>query len=240
VQPETSTVLVLGAAGQPGVVKLAGNERNVVYALAQAGAYTELASGRVRVKPIRPDRLEAVYDLTDINDVRLAMLAPPLESGDVVEVESAPRPAVYVTGLVNLPGAIQVPPRSDISVLRALASAGGLQPYLQVKEGLLVRALPNGEQVQVRLDIDAMRSGRSPDLALRPGDVLEIPHTAETLVQEWFLRNVLVGPFSVGVRYDPLAQYNTDRAIKATDNNNNVQDSILGVIPSLLVPQVTP
>jgi polysaccharide biosynthesis/export protein len=235
---ESSTVLVLGAAGEPGIVKLAENERNPIYALSAAGGFTELGSGRIRVKPIRPDRPAQTYDLGDINDVRRAMLAPPLESGDVVEVEAAPRAAVYIVGLVNLPGAIPIPPRSSLSILRAIASAGGLQPYLTISEAVLVRRLGDGRQVQVKVDLGAIAAGSAPDVELRAGDILQVPHTLDTLVQEWFIKNVMAGPFSVSVRYDPLQQYNTDRAIEASREHSSVQDSLLGVIPSLLVPQV--
>lgn len=238
---ESTTVLVLGAAGGPGLVKLGENERNPLYALATAGGFGPAASGRVRLRPIRPQRQEVVYDLTNVNDVRRALLGPPLESGDVLMVEAAENSAVYITGLVNQPGPIPIPPGSNLSALRAVASAGGIRPYLNVKEAALVRSLSNGEQVQVQLDIGDMLAGGTPDLALRSGDILHIPHTPETLAQEWFWQNVMVGPFSVGVQYDPLRQYNTNRAIKADNNDgfsNAIRRSISGSLPNLLVPPV--
>jgi hypothetical protein len=148
-----------------------------------------------------------------------------------------------VGGLVNRPGPILIPPQSTLSVLRAVTAAGGLREYLRVKDATLVRALPNGEQVHVKLNFDDMLAGRAPDLALRPGDILNIPQTASTLTQEWFLRNMLLGPFNVGLRYDPLAQYNANRVLKTqADGGDGLLQGIrttLGTsLPEAFVPPV--
>mgnify|MGYP005854990347 CR=1 FL=1 len=241
VAPETTTVLVLGAAARPGLTPLRFNERNVLYALAAAGGFGMDGSGRVRLRPVRTDREERVYDLTDVNDVRRAMLAPPLESGDVLEVEGSDVNAVYVNGLVNAPGAVPVPPAASTTVLRAIAASGGLRDYLTVKEATLVRTLADGREVHVKLDVGEMLAGRTPDMALRPGDILRVPHTADTMFQEWFVRNVMVGPFSVGVRYDPLGQYNANRALRRDDGRlqESIRQSLGSAIPGLLIPPVT-
>ena len=93
--PETTTVLVVGAAGESGLVRLPRNERNVLYALSRAAGFGATGNGRVRVQPVRPDRPEFTYDLTDINDLRRALLAPPLESGDMVVVQPAELNAIF-------------------------------------------------------------------------------------------------------------------------------------------------
>ncbi len=241
---ENTTVLVLGAAAAPGLVKLAHNERNPLYAIASAGGFSTTSSGRVRLKPIRPERHELVFDFNDVNDVRRALSGPPLESGDVLTVEAAENAAVYVGGLVNRPGPILIPPDSTLSVVRAVTAAGGLRDYLDVKEATLVRKLTDGDQVHVKLDLGKMLVGRAPDLELKPGDVLQIAHTADTFVQEWFFQNVMVGPFSVGMRYDPLAQYNASRAIRSSRGayggslSQSITNSLASSIPSLLIPPV--
>lgn len=241
VAPETTTVLVLGAAARPGLTPLKFNERNVLYALAAAGGFGAESSGRVWLRPVRTDREERVYDLTNVNDVRRAMLASPLESGDVLEVEGADVNAVYVNGLVNAPGPVPVPPSANTTVLRAIAASGGLRDYLTIKEATLVRTLADGREVHVKLDVGEMLAGRTPDMALRPGDILRVPHTANTMFQEWFVRNVLVGPFSVGVRYDPLGQYNANRALRNDDGQlqDSIRQSLGSAIPGLLIPPVT-
>ncbi|MEW6251788.1 MAG: polysaccharide biosynthesis/export family protein, partial [Planctomycetota bacterium] len=112
---DVTTVIVLGAAAEPGIVQLKGNERNPVYALARAGGFgafgpaVPAASGRITLKPIRPEREQVVYNFNDQNDIRRALLGPPLESGDVLMVEAAAANVVYVGGLVKTPGAVPLP-----------------------------------------------------------------------------------------------------------------------------------
>jgi len=212
---DTTTIMVSGATTTRGLIALPSNQRNVLYALAAAGGFESGASGKVRVRPIRPTEGEAVYDLTNINDVRRALTARPLESGDMVVVEGAPTNSIYMTGLVNLPGPIEVPMAAELSVVHAVAAAGGLRDLLEPKEATLVRKLPDGERVRVKLNIASILSGDEPDVALRAGDILDIPHTADTRVREWALANLRLGPFTAGVAYDPLAQYNVNRAIRA-------------------------
>ncbi len=216
VSPETTTVLVLGAVASPGLVRLKHNERNLLYALAAAGGFGSTAtaggfssatSGRIHLQPIRPERQAVTYNLSDINDVRLALSGEPLESGDMVIVEPAEATAVYVTGLVNAPGPVPVPVNGSLSLVRTIAAAGGVRDFLDPPEATLWRRLADGQQVRVKVNLADVLSGRSPDIALRAGDVLDVPHTPETRFREWFASNIRVGPFGVTAVYDPVADY---------------------------------
>jgi len=73
--------------------------------------------------------------------------------------------------------------------------------------------------------------------------VLSIPYTLDSFAQEWFLRNMMPGPFNVSLHYDPLAQYNAERAIDSSENYGGVNSAILqslgSSIPSLFVPPTT-
>ena len=248
VQPEETTVLVLGAVGSPGMVKLPRNQRHVLYALSMAGGFGLSSSavqisapspGRVKVRPVRSEGAEMVYDLRQINDVRRAMMAPPLESGDILFVEAQTESAIYLSGLVMRPGPIMLPRDGEMSVLRALAAAGGTREYLIINEGTLIRTMGNGEQVQVKLDLGGIIAGRCPDFALKAGDILHVPHTLDTLAQEWALRSLIPGPFNVGLHYDPLAQYNVERAVRNNGTSRNgIRESISSTLPNLFVPTI--
>ena len=243
VNRETTTVLVQGAVAHPGLVELKPDERNLLYAIVAAQGFWPEASGKVRVRHASGDRPEMLYDLNDPTHIRAALAAPPLETGDLVIVEAAEQSAVYMTGLIQRPGPLILPDGSELSVLRAIAAAGGIREYINVKEGTLVRRLANGEQVHVKLALGDMLAGKAPDIALKPGDILEVPHTADTLAQEWFVRNIQLGPFSLQLRYDPLAQYNANRAISANSRNggtlnNAIRTSLATTIPSVIVPPV--
>jgi polysaccharide export outer membrane protein len=222
---ETTTVVVVGAAGDSGLVTLPRNERNVLYALARATAFGPGSSGCVHVRPVRPGRPELTYDLTDINDLRRALLAPPLESGDMLVVEPAETSAIYVAGLVNAPGPIPLPPHGSLSLVRTIVAAGGLRDFLDPQEATLWRTLPDGQQFRVKLALADVMSGKLPDVALSPGDVLEVPHTAATRFREWAAQNIRIGPFGVTSVYDPVADQRA--RILRNGNNNIIGESLL-------------
>lgn len=240
--PEATTVLVVNAGGQPELVTLRSNERNVLYALALSARATQGASGRVTVRSVRPEREAVVYNLTQADGARRALLAPPLESGDTVFVEAAPTYSVFLTGLVNAPGPLALPPDSSISVARAIASAGGLIDFLDPQEATLWRELPDGEQVRVKVNIADILAGKSPDFDLHVGDILDVPHTAETRFRDWILQNIRIGPFGIGGHYDVVNQFNFRRALN--DNNRSfgqsALDNVLFSLPNAIVPPVLP
>ena len=241
--PESTTVLVQGAAAAPGLIKLPQNERNVLYALAAAGGFGGASSGRVRVRPIRPERTELVYDLSSVNDVRRALLAPPLESGDTLVVEAAPTSAVYVLGLLNDPGPIVLPPNSSLSMMRAIAASGGVIDFLEPDEATLWRKLADGRQVRVKIDLAAVMDGETPDFALQPGDILDVPHTAKTRMRQWFVENIRLGPFGLTAVYDPVSDYRARILRNNTQNNGLLRQTLLqslgAGISELVIPPVT-
>ena len=91
----------------------------------------------------------------------------------VREVNSA---RVYVTGEVARPGAY--PLRGRISVLQAIALAGGFSDFAD-KDGIVViRTSKDGAQIPVRYDdlvSDSNDKGASRDFPLHPGDTVVVP-----------------------------------------------------------------
>lgn len=240
VGPENTTVVVSGAATYPGLISLPQNERSVLAALSRAGAFGVTSSGIIQYKPINPKRQPATFDLTDINDVRKILLMPPVESGDTLVVEAADSSVVFVTGLLNGPGgSIPVPRNGSMSLIKAVSAAGGTRELIDVKEATLFRRLADGEQVRVKVPLGDIWEGKAPDLALVAGDVLQIPHTLDTRFQDWVNNNVLRS-FTIGVHYDPLQQYNTNRLIRTQDGNNNIGNSLLLNLSNLLIPTTPP
>jgi polysaccharide export outer membrane protein len=240
--PEATTVLVLGAAMTPGLVRLPQNQRNILYALSSTGSLGPISSLRVRLEPIRPERPVVIYDLTDANDRRRVLQAPPLESGDTLVVEAEGNAAVYVAGLVTHPGAVPVPTRSNISLMAAIAASGGLIDFLDPDEATLYRTLADGQRCQAKIDLKAIQEGCQQDPPLRPGDVVFVPATAKTRIRQWALENLRFGPFGMTAVYDPIAIYEA-RLISNDNNNNGARATVLGGISAgaaeAVIPPVT-
>ena len=88
----------------------------------------------------------------------------------VIVVEATPSVA-YVTGEVNHPGAVMI--QSQLTVLQALAIAGGLKDFANAKNIRILRRSSLGVQTIAFNYKDAIR-GSAP-VYLRPGDTVVVP-----------------------------------------------------------------
>lgn len=190
---KTADVVVVGAAELPGIVQLRQNQRTALHAVAAAGGMTQLASGEVIIQRIRDPENKISVFLRNSADLQAVLAMDPLESGDVIEVVAAQPNTIFVGGLVNLPGPREFPPGTEVTALQALAAAGGVVEPVFPKEATLIRRMPNGEDVHVRIDLDKTRSGEDPNVKLAPGDIFWVPETWGTrtmafINQSFFVR----------------------------------------------------
>jgi len=87
----------------------------------------------------------------------------------VVEATAA---TAYVMGEVNHPGAVNL--QGPLTVLQALALAGGLKDFADAKNIKILRKTPTGVQTIAFNYKDAVKSPRAP-IYLRPGDTIVVP-----------------------------------------------------------------
>jgi polysaccharide export outer membrane protein len=87
----------------------------------------------------------------------------------VVEAMAA---SAYVMGEVNHPGAVSL--QAPLTVLQALALAGGLKDFADAKNIRILRKEPGGVQVINFNYRDAVKSASAP-IYLRPGDTVVVP-----------------------------------------------------------------
>jgi polysaccharide biosynthesis/export protein len=87
----------------------------------------------------------------------------------VVEATAA---TAYVMGEVYHPGAVNL--QAPLTVLQALALAGGLKDFADAKNIKILRKTPNGVQTIAFNYKDAVKSSRAP-IYLRPGDTVVVP-----------------------------------------------------------------
>jgi protein involved in polysaccharide export with SLBB domain len=185
-------VLLFGAVTEPGLIPLRRTERNLLYAIQGAGGITELASGEVTLRRIRRPTEEVTLDLTDAVELQAALHLEPLQNGDIIYVHAARPNTVFVGGLVARAAPQEYPAGANINILQAIAAAGGLRTDLTPREGTLIRRMPDGTDVHVKLDMDRLAMGSDPNIELVPGDILWVPHTLETRVQEFVNRNIFM------------------------------------------------
>lgn len=191
-ETDTTEVLVNGAVTLPGFVSLRRTERNLLYAIVGAGGVSSLASGAVLLRRIRKPTEEVTLDLTKPEGMRAAFALDPLEAGDIITVEAAMPSVIYVGGLVNAPSPQPLPAGAQVSVLQAIAASGGLRTDVIPREATLIRRLPDGHDYHVKLDLDRINKAEDPNIMLAAGDILWVPETWETRVEDFINRNIFL------------------------------------------------
>ncbi|MDQ3321880.1 MAG: SLBB domain-containing protein, partial [Acidobacteriota bacterium] len=97
---------------------------------------------------------------------------PRILSGDIITVPEA-KP-VYITGGVASPK--QIPVRSQITLSRAIDSAGGLTKDADAGEIRVFRRT-GAEISTIAADLDKIKAGQAEDIVLQAFDVVEITQT---------------------------------------------------------------
>ena len=100
-----------------------------------------------------------------------------LVPGDVVTVPHAG--IVYVLGAVQRPGGYTVSnDRAQLTTLKVLSLAGGLNNTAKGSHAYIVRKDMAGKQSEVEVDLRKVMKFQSEDLQLRPSDILYVPTSA--------------------------------------------------------------
>lgn len=202
----TVNVTVMGAVATPSTVQLRRDSSSILQAVMSAGGPSEFASGRITWIPASNPSAAKQFDLCNRSELVHAAKIGRLSPSDVIIVERRTNNFVYVQGLVNTPGPIPLGPSGDLTAMQAIASGGGSLLAFTPKEATLYRTRDDGEIMRVRLDLQRMRAGKDPDIVLQPGDILSVPHTFETRMEE-FLAKAFIFRFGMDTTFNPWTHY---------------------------------
>ncbi len=112
-------------------------------------------------------------ELLEIGDTRNNIT---LQGGDIVTVPHAG--IVYVLGAVQHPGGFVVlSDREQLSTLKALALAGGLNATARKHQAVIIRKDSTGQQHQVMVDLGKVLNQETEDVRLQASDVLYVPQS---------------------------------------------------------------
>src|SRR5437868_760048 len=167
----THGVSILGEVKNPGVYPLLA-DRHLLDLLSQAGGLAPNASKAVSITHAGQNTPSVV---TLSPDPELAATSnPAILTGDTIVVATAG--VVYVIGNVNKPGGY---PMTDnqITVLQALALAGGNSPMAALDRAQIVRQV-KGVRESVPISVKKILDGRNKDVRLQAEDILFIPGSA--------------------------------------------------------------
>ncbi len=112
-----------------------------------------------------------------------------LQAGDIVTVPHSG--IVYILGAVSKPGGfVLANDRGQMTTLKVLALAGGLNSTAKRDHAVIVRKDNQGQQHEVAIDLKKVLERRAEDVQLQPGDILYVPDSA---ARKAVLRTVELG-----------------------------------------------
>jgi polysaccharide export outer membrane protein len=173
VDSPTRAITVIGEVQKPSPIPAFGQIR-LLDAISACGGFTPLASHSITIRRVgNPDPLsvELGTDATSVNASDI-----PLMPGDTVIVPRVGN--VFVLGYVKLPAAIPMSGNAPITVLRALALAGGVNYGAGLSKARIIRTTADNQRVEIRLDLRKIMFGQQQDVALISNDILLVPANA--------------------------------------------------------------
>jgi polysaccharide export outer membrane protein len=167
----TQGVSVTGEVQTPGVYPVLGY-RTLLDVVSLAGGLTAAADTRITVK--RRSGAEESISIRLKNDDAQASLNNNVQvyPGDLIVVPRAG--VIYVLGDVGRPGGFVMQDNGKITLLQALAQAGGANRTAAVNQAFLLRKSANGYATE-KIRVGDMVRGRSGDVDLNPNDIVFFP-----------------------------------------------------------------
>ncbi len=181
-------VSVVGQVGRPGLYPLVGR-RTLIDVLSLAGGLGLNAGQTVLVTRkegfgtldqvegmhvVAPDQVEInVYRLFYAHEEGLNIEIKPL---DTVAVRRAD--VIYVVGAVKNSAGFTLAERESVTVLQALALAGGLDSGASKKGARIIRLAANGLRTEIPVDLGKLLKGKSQDVQMAGNDILFVPKSA--------------------------------------------------------------
>jgi polysaccharide export outer membrane protein len=173
VDSPTRAITVIGEVIKPSPIPAFGQVR-LLDAISACGGFTPLASHSVTIRRVGDSEPISVELGTDPKTANAGDI--PLMPGDTVIVSKVG--SVFVLGYVKTPAAIPLTNNAPITVLRALAMAGGVNYGAGLSKARIIRTTADNQQVEIRLDLKKIMFGQQQDVGLLSNDILLVPANA--------------------------------------------------------------
>ena len=161
-------VTVIGEVNKPGIYPDVADHK-LYELISEAGGFTQAASRKISIfRQNRPDPIRVNLPRNLAEDTSGNVEINP---GDTITVPRAP--VVYVVGDVGHPSGFLVD-NGTLSVLQALALAGGVNRTAKLGAARIIRKGPSG-MAEIKLEVKKMLEAKSPDQMLQADDILFVP-----------------------------------------------------------------
>jgi polysaccharide export outer membrane protein len=173
---EFQKVSVIGAVGRPGMYELIG-PTTVLEVIAQAGGFTQQAMKEIFVYRQSSDGNQAIIEIS-LEDLANGKqdLNIELKPKDVISVPIDQTLNVFVYGEVRTPGVVPYLSSKRITLLQAIAQAGGTTEWAKKSRVTIKRKdKKSGQEMKISVNLKSIISGRIADIMLEEGDVVIVP-----------------------------------------------------------------
>lgn len=178
VEYRSRPVSVMGAVRYPVTFQALGNV-TLLDALTQAQGLSPEAGPEILVSRTRSGSDGLSTDLVQripvkgLIDAANPSLNIKLYGGEEIRVPEAGK--VYVVGNVKQPGAFPVHDGTETTVLKVLALSEGLLPFATKQAYIYRREAGTNNSDEIPIELNQIVERKSPDVPLKPNDVLYIP-----------------------------------------------------------------
>ena len=171
-------VAVIGAVEKAGSYELVGR-RNLLQIISMAGGFSETAGNEIFILREGADGATSTVtiDLKDLLVNGNQKLNIPIEPNDVINVPVDREIRVFVMGRVNKPGAVRAKLSEGVTLLQAIADAGGLAEGAKESAITITRKDKAGREQKIRVNLKDIIKGRKKDVVLQEGDVVYVPES---------------------------------------------------------------
>ena len=176
---QSKRVYMIGALTKPGTYELVGRT-TLLQMISQAGGLTDRAPNEIFVLREKPDGTQEriVIDLEDLINKGEAKLNIVLMPNDAVNIPIDQIISIFVFGEVRNPGALQVKVSKKLTLLQAVAQAGGpTENAAKSRVTIKRRDRKTGKEIRIKVNLNSLISGSKPDIELQEGDVVFIPES---------------------------------------------------------------
>lgn len=173
---ESKKISVIGAVQKPGTYAVLG-ERSLVQIISQAGGLAPDAGSDVLI--IR-NGTAGESERLRVDVRRLLVEGEPalnvsIRPGDVVHVLADAMVYVYIDGSVKNPGQIEFKRSRPLTLVQAIARAGGATDRANLRQVRIIRRKGAGVREHLVIDTRKIRNGKAQDIELLEGDIVVVP-----------------------------------------------------------------
>ncbi|HXU46747.1 MAG TPA: polysaccharide biosynthesis/export family protein [Thermoanaerobaculia bacterium] len=164
-------ISVIGAVKQPGNLAFSGRW-TLLEAITAAGGLAENHGNLVHILRQAENGLsdQVSIDLTDLLVRADPKVNLPIFANDLINIPATVELTVYCLGEVARPGAVTFKSTDRITLLAAIARAGGLTD--RAANRIQIKRSSRGAATELQADYKRILSGKAPDVVLAEGDVI--------------------------------------------------------------------